>query len=368
MKTVHSSLKNRYAESARTKDTGGGSSPFSFPADVKFYKPKEGRNRIIILPYKIKTKKHPLVAKGRWTVGDLDYVMDVWVHQRFGGGELDLICLKKNYNKPCPACEIAEEYRQAGKEDEYKASRPSRRVVYNVLDARAPEKGVMIFSTSHYLFEKELIEEAIAAGENGEPVDFADWEDGKIISFRGSIAKIGQNEFLEFKSFTFEPREQPLPRGIEEEIISLDEVMTVYSYDDMKKMIYGQNGIDEEAEEVQDRGRTIASDDDEEEVTVKNDRRPVHIENETKSFRKSIDTEEENEKEDRIVSTRESDVKSRSRFEGSDRASSQQTSKRDVCPSGHRFGVDWDTTPDCEKCKVWDKCGDTFEELKKTRK
>ncbi|RDE12154.1 MAG: hypothetical protein C4K49_10755 [Candidatus Thorarchaeota archaeon] len=371
MKTSSSSLKNRYAESARTKDSGGSNGPFSFPSETKFYKAKEARNRLIILSFPIKTKKHPLVAKGRWKIGDYDYVMDVWVHQRFGGGDQDFVCLKKNYNKPCPCCELAEEYRQAGKEEEYKAAKASRRVVYNVLDARSPEKGVMIFSTSHYLFEHELIEEAIASGVGGEPVDFAvDFlrkdengrvdlgvENGKVISFRGAMTKLGQNEYLEFKSFSFETRDESLPRDIQSEVISLDEALTVMSYDDMQSAVYGQDD-DEEEEERGESGRGRGEEQDE---------RPNRS-------NRDDDRERGSDREDDHRPSRDDD-RPRERDRDQDRRRDEPREEKpkdepkgDTCPAGYKFPDDWDKKPECSKCKVWDRCGDALEATKKAKK
>ncbi len=401
MKTSSSSLKNRYAESARTKDSGGSNGPFSFPSETKFYKAKEARNRLIILSFPIKTKKHPLVAKGRWKIGDQDYVMDVWVHQRFGGGDQDFVCLKKNYNKPCPCCELAEEYRQAGKEEEYKAAKASRRVVYNVLDARSPEKGVMIFSTSHYLFEHELIEEAIASGVGGEPVDFAvDFlrkdedgrvdlgvENGKVISFRGAMTKLGQNEYLEFKSFSFETRDEPLPRDIQSEVISLDEALIVMSYDDMQAAVYGQDD-DGEEEERGESGRGRGEEQDERPARRdRDDDRP----RERDEDRPRRDRDEECPSRDRDDDRRRDDDRPRERDDDRgrdrDRDDDRRDSRReepreekprdekprdepkgDSCPSGYKFPDDWDKKPECAKCKVWDKCGDALEAAKKGKK
>lgn len=410
MKTSSSSLKNRYAESARTKDSGGSNGPFSFPSETKFYKAKEARNRLIILSFPIKTKKHPLVAKGRWKVGDQDYVMDVWVHQRFGGGDQDFVCLKKNYNKPCPCCELAEEYRQAGKEEEYKAAKASRRVVYNVLDARSPEKGVMIFSTSHYLFEHELIEEAIASGVGGEPVDFAvDFlrkdedgrvdlgvENGKVISFRGAMTKLGQNEYLEFKSFSFEARDESLPRDIQSEVISLDEALTVMSYDDMQSAVYGQDD-DEEEEEHGESGRGRGEEQEErssrrERDDDRDDRRERGRDREEERPSRDRDGDRE-ERDDRRSSRDDDRPRERDRDRDDDRRRDEDRprdrdedrprdrdaekprdekpkdeAKGDTCPAGYKFPDDWDKKPECSKCKVWDRCGDALEAAKKAKK
>jgi hypothetical protein len=352
-----SSLKNRYRESARTKDTGAGSGPFNLPSETKFYKPKEARNRVIILPFKMTSKKHPLIAQGRCKVGDDDYVMDVWVHQRAGEGEVDIVCLKKNYHKACPVCAMAEEYREQGKEEEYKALKPSRRVVYNILDARAPEKGVMVFMTSHYLFEKELIEEALASGDGGEPVDFADIENGKIISFRGSMTKIGNNEYLEYKSFSFEEREEPLPKGIEKEVIPLDECLKVLSHDEIEAVLYGQGEEDFEDKPADKEERSPRHRDEEEDRTARSSRRDRDEGDEDRPSRSSRrgDAEEVDEEKPSRSSRRDRDDEEK------------PADSKGGCPHGHKYPQDWDKKSECAKCKIWDKCGDALDALDKDK-
>ena len=38
--------------------------------------------------------------------------------------------------------------------------------------------------------------------------------------------------------------------------------------------------------------------------------------------------------------------------------------KGNRCPHGHTFGDDWDDKDECGKCKVWDACGDEYENNK----
>jgi len=334
--TRRSGLQKRYAEAQKTKDSGGGGQIFNFPTDTKFYKPREATNRIIIVPYTIKTKKHPMVAQGKYEIGEIDCVMDVWVHQRVGAGEMDMVCLKKNYLKACPVCEQAEEYKAKGMEKEYKALKPSRRVIYNVLDARDVEKGLMIFSTSHYLFEKELVEEAIAAGGERGMVDYAGIERGKIVRFRGATTSIERVEFLEFKSFSFEDREdditaKELDNLIEKRSISLDEIMKVMTYDEMQAALYGQGDGDEET-----RSRSSSRDTDRDERLSRRDRE-------------------------------EDDSEHRRHRDGDDEKKSEDPRREDVCPFDYVFGEDWDRKKECARCKVWDKCEDAYRKIKKEK-
>ncbi|NLM00821.1 MAG: hypothetical protein GX220_05140 [Treponema sp.] len=270
--------------------------------EVEFYSPKQGKNRINIIPYVIKTKNHPLVRKGEFEIGEKDYVMDVYVHRGIGPAEASVICLKETYGKLCPICEQVSILKKQGKEKEVGALKSSRRVFYNVQDTKEPEK-LKIFETSHYLFERELIDEARDDDEGGF-VDFADERNGKEIKFRCEKVSKGGMEFNEFKSFNFENRDEEIPDDLIENAVSFDEIMIVPTYEEVEKVLYG-------------------SDDDDEEPKSK-----------SKSKSKSDDDDDDDDDEE---------PKSKSK-------------SKSKCPFGHKFGDDVDEYSDCDECDIWDKC------------
>ena len=284
MQRERKSLNKRYDTSYQNRE-GKSQSIIRAPQGVEFFSIKEeGKFNIIIIPYEIKTKNHPLVAKkgNDIEIGDLDYVFDIWVHRSVGTEQLDTVCLRLNYGKPCPVCE-SKEY-----------GKPSRRVYYNIIDADHPKKGIQIFHYSHFLFEKELIEEAKAEGKKGFIRDFADYNDGDVIQFRTSKENVKGNSFYQCKSFKFLDRKDFIEKGQLEDTwiknaVSFDEIVKVYSYDELQEMIYPE--IEEQEEEIK---------------------------------------KEEPEEENRKVTE---------------------------CPYNHTFGEDNDAyRKDCDECKVWAKC------------
>lgn len=335
-----SSLAKRMQISYESKESGNTSKKGvldyrKVDGEVTFYKPVEGKNRINIIPYEIKTKNHPLVKKGEFEIGDKDYVMDFYIHKSVGPTEASVLCLKSTYGKPCPVCELRAKLRKDGKEDEAKALKPSHRVAYNVEDLKEPGK-VKIFETSHFLFEKELIDEARDDEENGF-VDFADPEEGKEIRFRASKVSQGGFEFLEFKSFGFEDRDEEVSSKLLKQAISFDEIMSVPTYDDVEKILYGADDFeDDEPKKVSKKLEDDEESDDEEEKPKKKvveDDSDDEVKEKKPS--KKFDEEDENEQEEKLV----------------------KKSCSGKCPYGHNFGDDCDVYPDdCDKCDCWDKC------------
>lgn len=338
-------LGARYKASYETRDSGGrGASAFAWnkvKGEVKFFKVKEGKNRISIIPYEVKTKNHPLVKSGTLKIGDIDYVMDYYIHKNVGASGGDVVCIKRTFGKPCPICEMAKEAQDAGKTEDYQQLKPSRRVIYNVIDEKNPEAGIQIFEASQYLFEKELIEEARNAEAGGEMTDFADIDEGKSVSFRASEATFGKNKYFEFKSFQFLDREEELDGDLIDQAHSFDELMVVLSYQDIAKLLHG--GDDEEPAASDD------SDEDEDEEEEK-PAKPAKAEEKPpvkKGARKAEEAEPEEEEEPAPAQTKKPVEKAKAPAK---KGTTQE------CPSGHTFGTDCDEFDDCNKCEIWELC------------
>ena len=132
-------------------------------------------NRINIIPYVIKSKDHPLVKAGKREVGDLDVRLDIWAHKYLGPVNADVICPKKTYGKPCPVCEEVRRLYDEGKKDDAKKLNASRRTLLNVQPIIQGEaEDLKYWEVSHFLFMKELIEEAHECSEGKDIVPFGD--------------------------------------------------------------------------------------------------------------------------------------------------------------------------------------------------
>lgn len=397
-------LAKRYETSYGKRD-GGGSSKGGvinyrkYDGEVKFFNPTEGKHRINIIPYVIKSKNHPLVKSGEAEIGEKDYVLDFFTHRGVGPGEKTVLCLKNTFGKPCPICEQASALRKAGKEKEANGLKASRRVAYNVEDLKEP--GVLkVFETSHYLFEKELIEEA-RDDEEGGFIDFADEEEGMEIKFRASKVTKNNMEFTEFKSFSFEDRDEPIDKKLLDSAISFDELLTVPTYEEVEKILYGEDDEeddekpkkkskrvedddedeeepeedDEEEEEEEEPKKPLKSkpvknsksdddDDEEEEEEQEEDEEPAP----KKSSKKKVVEEDDEEEEEEKPAPKKSAKKASKSDDDEDEEPEEEeeppakSKKKDCkgdcpeCPFKHKFGTDCDEFSDCDDCDLWDKC------------
>ena len=383
-------MAKRY-ESSYAKRDGGSSSKGgvinyrNYDGEIVFFNPGEGKHRINIIPYTIKSKNHPLVKSGEAEVGEKDYVLDFYTHRGVGPSEKTVLCLKNTYGKPCPICEYSASLRKAGKEEEAKALKPSRRVVYNIEDLKEPGK-LKVFETSHYLFEKELIEEARDDDEGGF-IDFADEEEGMEIKFRATKVKKGDMEFNEFKSFSFEDRDEKLDKKLLDSAISFDELLTVPTYEEVEKILYGDDEEDED-EKPKKKSKPVEDDDEEDEEPAPKSKKSKSKEDDDdesdedsededddepkKSSKpkfepakksKSEDEDEESgeDDEDEEPAPKKSSKKKSDDDEDDDEDEEPKSKKKCAgdcpeCPFGHKFGKDCEEFGDCDDCDIWDKC------------
>jgi hypothetical protein len=331
------SLNKQFARSYTSRNFGGtrkGILDFSkIDGDIKFYKIKEGVNKIDIIPYVMASKNNPIVHSGDFKVGQEAYVLDIWVHKSIGPAEADVVCPKKNYGKVCPICEQASDYQKAGKKEEMEALQAKRRVFYNIMDAMKPEDGLQVLEQSHWKFEKELVE---AARAEEELARFFDPENGVTVKFRGSPGTFKGRASMEPKGFGFVERKESIAKLVKK-AISFDDLLTVPTSDECFALM---NGVDEddnedEEDEAPAKSKKKRDDDDEDEdVPVRNKKPPVEDDDEDEAPpRKSKKDEEEEE------------------------APPPKKAKGE-CPFGHKFGDDNDTTKDCDKCPkdTWRAC------------
>lgn len=260
--------------------------------------PKSGRMMIDIVPFVVATKNHPLVAKKKMKVGDLDYALDLYVHKNVGPNRTPVVCLR-NFNKVCPVCEFYKDRLKAGGKDDEQAVaiKGKRRIIYNVIDATADSMKIKIFEVAHFSFEKEVLDEAKAEGERMglAYLDYADPDEGYTIKCRTSEDDSGKYTFTKFKNFSFEKRESGLitPKLIKK-AVQLDKYLIILSADEIDALLYSpddpvqkddDDDDDEDEKPRKHRGHSVSDDDDDDESP-------------RARRKKSDDDEEEEEEED----------------------------------------------------------------------
>lgn len=313
----------------------------------RYYKPEDGTNSFNVIPFTVTNPDYPLVRQGSMKVGEGDWMLDLWVHQKVGPDERDVACPKQNWGKKCPICErVHELYEKGDKEskDQAGSMKAKRRVWLNVQPiVKGTPQDVEVFEVSHFLFAKELLDEA---GASGTVIPFADPDEGTLVQFRFKKGERGKT-FDEYKSFKFPAREEELEDEAFDQALDFSKGVSCPTADELEALLYGQNPDDmgESQDAVEEEGDRVPP------------RRSSRQEDEPEAAppRRSSRRDEDEDDGDRVpprASAPEPEPEQTRRRP----VEEPEPAKSGSCPSGHKWGADCDRKPECAKCKLWDDC------------
>lgn len=317
------------------KRAGGGLAWNKLGAAPKFYKPStDNLNKFNVIPFQIKSKLHPEVMAGRMKVGEYDFVLDFWVHRKIGPDEVDVICPKNTYGKKCPICDERGRLYDAGQEDAAKDIKATRRVLFNVQPVTREGAGdLQVFDVSHWLFMKELSEEANAMANGQGVINYADLDDGKIVAFRCTEEKTGSQKSMKFKSFKFIDREAEVDSELVEKAISFDDLLVLHSAEELEAILYGKPESSSSQEEQP---------------------APAATKKATPPPPPAAATEETDDEAARAVAA---ELAKNDKPAETPKATPKETTQAtgSVCPHAHKWGTA-DEHNECGRCKLWEQC------------
>ncbi len=308
-----------------------------------FCKPKlDEKYTIDIVPFEIKSKNHPLVAKGLAKIGDLDFMLDIWEHRYIGANKEAFVCPKKNYGDGCPVCDEADRLWNDGEESSARQLFASRRCYFNIKQVVNNEHGdLQVFDTSHHLFGKALMSEAHAEAVDGQPQPFADLDNGSSIYFRTEKGDWGKTA-VTYAGLRFRSRRNPITDNDVDNAISFDELITVLPYAEIEALMNGEApGQETVQKEAPRRNPRVKEPEAEQEPKPK-----------VQEFHSTKDEIME-EAEDLPFDT---DLE----VDFEDKKPKEVNNKSLVkCPAkGGVFGEDLDKHDECLRCEYWEKCAD----------
>lgn len=260
---------------------------------------------IDIIPYCV-GDNDPKLSKG-----EVNYLLDIWVHRGIGANESTYICPARNYNKPCPICDHIKELKRDGEYDEelVKSLYPKRRTIYNILcyDSEKEERrGIQIWEVAHWFIERHIAPLA-RAPKSGGFIPFADATMGKSIAF----TKQAKTEFIGHKLVD---RDYEITDEILEQAYCLDELIDVLPYDELYKIYHGKS--------------------------------------DTETFEEGVGTDKGQKQEESMP---QRTLRNRGR-RAQKESDASNTSQAVECPGGGVFGQDTDVFDACATCSVWDNC------------
>lgn len=260
------SLGRRHNEG--TKSTGGGRFPTIFnkdavPEGIEFWRCKEGEHIADIIPFEagpnmpLDERMQPITEEGQ-----LDYVLDLFVHTNVGNMMKPYVCPFENFGKPCPICE----FMKANKleKDDWVKLVAKHRVVYFlwVHDSREEEKkGIQIFEASHFLMEEKI---AVIAKlpKGGGFVNFSDPDTGKSLAWTRKGSGMLNTQYLGHRLIE---RDGAIPDKILDMTFPLDSIVNMHpDYEEIEREFHGTLKIMGLAEGSEDDEREPWEDKDDE--------------------------------------------------------------------------------------------------------
>jgi hypothetical protein len=183
--------------------------------------------------------------------GDLDYVVDLFVHTNMGNMKNPYVCPYENFGLPCPVCEFIKANR-IDKED-WKKLIAKHRVIYFIWvhNSREDEKkGIQIFESSHFNME-EKIEEIAKSPKGGGFLKFSCPDKGKSLAWTRKGSGMTDTKYLGHR---FIDRDAPIPDKILDQTFPLDSIVNMHpDYDviakDFKETLKSMNLLQEDEKE-----------------------------------------------------------------------------------------------------------------------
>jgi len=226
------------------------------PEGIEFWKCTEGDHLVDIVPFEagpdmpFDEKLKPISSEG-----DLDYVLDLFVHTNMGNMGNPYVCPYENFGEPCPVCEFIKANRLD--KEIWKKLIAKHRVIYFlwIHNSRKDEKkGVQIFEASHFFMEQKIASIA-KSPKGGGYTKFSCPDKGKSLAWTREGSGLENTQYLGHR---FVDRETPIPDKILDQTFALDGIVNMHpEYDAIKKdflqtlkILKLDNGEDEPDDDV----------------------------------------------------------------------------------------------------------------------
>lgn len=164
------------------------------------------------------------------------WALEVPVHRKIGANGATFICLKKMFNKPCPVCELIDQMKKEGiDEDKIKPLYATTRhlmFVFDVRDDSTVEKGLRWYDAPGMVVSNII--NLSKDRRTKSVIDISDPVDGRDIEFVRKGSGIGSK----YEAFVLRPTD-PIPEDWYSNVPKFGDVLLIPTYDQIKKELDG---------------------------------------------------------------------------------------------------------------------------------
>jgi hypothetical protein len=225
--------ERKYASAKKWAENQGNEYTATFlnlPPGLKMFKPKPGTSLIDIVPFEV-GKGNPNAEEG-----DMWWERTFYSHKGIGANGDTYICPARTYNEHCPICEHRAKLDAKGREQDaevIKALKAKERQLFYVRDAKNPDKGIMLWDMSTFLFGDQLSARLRNADEDDDWDNFFHDEDGLTLRIGFSEETYNGKGFCKTESIDFKNRKFPLEPDEIDDLKALDDLLIIRNYDDL---------------------------------------------------------------------------------------------------------------------------------------
>jgi len=248
-------------ERADKQNAGFTSSYLKIPEGMQMFKPKAQTFLLDIMPY--------IAGEGNEFAqpGAIHWERTYYAHKRVGANGDAYLCPRRNANKKCPICEYRSKLQAKGDDQDEKLIQdlaPKQRQLFIVKNLKDPERGNQLFDISFHLFGKTLDTRIRNSDEEDEWDKFFFAEDGLTLRVGFGEKSFAGVTFYEAETIDFKPRKNQYEDDVIDEMVCLDDMLIVPSYDDLKAVFLESTPTkskakdDEEDEAEEDEGSGTA--------------------------------------------------------------------------------------------------------------
>lgn len=228
-------MRDKVRQKAKEAEFSGASDTVRIPDGVSFFKPKKGKQDIIIVPFTMTGKNMDDIEPGQ-----LWFRLPIKKHFKVGPEDKAVIC-PTTINKRCPICDYRKELLERGKDKDdpqIKELRYRKRELFNVIDCSDSDESIKVWEVSYHNFGQMLEGEIRDADDDSIAASFAEPVGGAILTIRMKESNMGTNKFLECDRIDFNERDDDLDEDILEQAVAFDKALVVLSYDEIKALLF----------------------------------------------------------------------------------------------------------------------------------
>jgi len=236
-------------ERAEKQNTGFTSTYLKIPEGMQMFKPKAQTFLLDIMPF--------TAGKGNESAqpGATHWERTYYSHNRVGANGDAYLCPRRNSNKKCPICEYRSRLQSKGDDGDEKLIQdlaPKQRQLFIVKDLKDPEKEFQLWDISFHLFGKTLDARIRNSDEDDEWDKFFFAEDGLTLRIGFGEKSFGGVTFYEAETIDFKPRKNQYEDAVIDEMVCLDDMLIVPSYDDLKAVFLESTPTKSKAKEEEE--------------------------------------------------------------------------------------------------------------------